>query len=1119
MLVLGVLLLAPASSAWSPPVPVPTEWVVTDADGWTHAEWDGLRDRGLEPLRQLSAGEVLVWGAHGDRPAEEAVLRGPEAKTYTVVLEPRLPGPAQHEILDLLGGREVVLAGPGSPLPSSFQVPHASLDLALAAPGVWWVEPVLPTAARNALSASVLQHGQMSGHPGWDVGLDGSGVILGVADSGIELDHGCFRDESAAIGDVGASHRKVVHVNTTIDDGDHPGQDDYRHGTHIAGTLACAMVDGDRTSGTAPAHGARLLFQDVVNESGWSEPSVDWLLAEALAHGAVIHSDSWGDATTAYTLRSAEFDLWHREVPWSLAFIAPGNNPNLFYEPANARNVVSVGGSLRDDSNDLYWSSSHGPSEEGLRGNFIVAPATSVLSAAADGNSSSFNDDMRASTGTSMSTPMAASIAGVIQQMVQEGWVRGDGEENLTIDGVSRTSGFVPSGAMIRALLALSATDLEGGQQGSESVGSAPDPLQGWGRPDLGSLVQYGMADPSPDIWIHDAFRMAEENRSALAGDWLNTSGDRPLEQVSANLWNGSGAAGPFLAHREVASWELALMPDSNLDVLLSFNQRPFGSMSDDLGLLVRRPDGAEFTSDDALEGTEAVRVKAEDLIGFDSVTIEVRAEAVGVGNHTGMLGVDGDRIGFALAARGIQRQDAVPHIPHEDRVEVNAVTKVRALYNQSRDDVELEVPGTVLLNGSLVEPYLSIERDLGSPMDLNLSLAVRGDWRGVSLIESQIQGHAAILMQCVDEGEIWKIEDGVVDIQLQGAHVPVLILPDCAENGPVWVASNLDSRIDEMGFEQMRVDLFELMDFVRNGSDNDRVTGYRVHLDLTDVQMPWWNASGVRDGAPAALQCGFTMYGLPPLPCEIAFSEGYLLSSDSRSAVLGVRFDWLWEGVPTSIELPLMILSPQPLRAVDGAAATASGAVLLSPGEVPDLVRIETTAWVPPGGWPVRISEHGQPDVLVVMEANEVLDHPTVGCGDVWVSMPTHLPPQAFDHAGMMEYEQGNVTLWVVDLSAGEMVADGDQEVMIWQSEGAGSAAFPTADLEQALLVPGPGCGVEVESPSETLPEVAASDRALFMAAGLLLAIVVTLFLAVQRARDEEQVGVPAPFGRTEEE
>ena len=38
-----------------------------------------------------------------------------------------------------------------------------------------------------------MEHNSMEAHPLWDLGLNGTGVIVGVADSGIELDHGCFR--------------------------------------------------------------------------------------------------------------------------------------------------------------------------------------------------------------------------------------------------------------------------------------------------------------------------------------------------------------------------------------------------------------------------------------------------------------------------------------------------------------------------------------------------------------------------------------------------------------------------------------------------------------------------------------------------------------------------------------------------------------------------------------------------------------------------------------------------------------------------------------------------------------------------------------------------------------
>ncbi|MDG1525825.1 MAG: peptidylprolyl isomerase [Candidatus Thalassarchaeaceae archaeon] len=642
-LVLCLLLLTPVSGAWSlpeiPDVELEEEWIVEQKEGWGHTGWVALRSEGLEPLRQISATEVLVWGDHGTYQLEvESVLRGPTADGYRVVLEPRLPSHAQWDILSTFEFEALQLAGTNSALPTSFEIHGVDPVIFDSVPGIWWVEPLLETKARNSLSSSIMENGSMNGHPGWDLGLNGSGVIIGVADSGIELDHACFSENATEIGEVGVGHRKVVLVNTSIDDGDHSGQADYKHGTHIAGTLVCDLWNGNVSDGMSPSHGARVLFQDVVNESGWSEPTVDWLLAEAVANGVVIHSDSWGDDTEAYTLRSAEFDLWHREMPWSLAFIAPGNNPSKFYEPANARNVVSVGGTLSDNSTDLYTSSSQGPTEEGLRGNFIATPAVGIISASADGNLSSFNDDMRSSTGTSMSTPLGASITAVIQQMVQDGWFTEEG--------------FVPSGPQLRALLALSSDSLP--------VGVAPDAQQGWGRPNLANIIDYD-ENSSANIWIHDSYMMNETIRMGLIDEWLAANGSRPLEQVIESKWNGSDAQGPFLKQGENTSWNLTLIPGEDLEVILSFNQRPFGAVSDDLGVSVILPNGTVIRSNESLEGTEYVHLLAADLIGVENVTIRVDASLVGIGNYSGVLGSDGDMLGFALAVKGVGGEVVVP--------------------------------------------------------------------------------------------------------------------------------------------------------------------------------------------------------------------------------------------------------------------------------------------------------------------------------------------------------------------------------------------------------------------------------------------------------------------------
>lgn len=633
-LILVVLFIAPLSSAW--PIPdfplIESEWVVVENDGWTSEEWVDLRNQGLEPLRQISETEVIVWGSFGDyQLKEEMVLRGPIADGYRVILEPRLPSIAQWDILDLFEFQNLILAGHSSAYPTTFEVFGMGSEIFDSIPGIWWVEPILKTESRSNVAADIML--ELSNSSYESEKFNGSGVIVGMADSGIELDHECFRENQTAIGDIGINHRKVIRVNSSIDDGDHPGHEDFRHGTHLAGALICDLFSG--IEGRGIAHSSQLIFQDVVNESGWSEPEMDWLLAEDLAYGAVIHSYSWGDVTEAYTSRSFLLDAWHREIPWSLAFIAPGNNPNKLYEPANARNIVSVGGTLKDNGTDLFTGSSYGPTEEGLRGNFIVTPAVGIVSAAADGNLSSFNNDMRSSTGTSSSTALGAGVTAIIQQMVQEGYFIQNGN-------------FTPSGSQLRVLLAMSAQSLEGGEQGGEYVGAAPNTMQGWGRPSLDNIAQE-------DVWIHDSYQMNESQRLEMIVDWLDNNGSKPFESIEKKMWNGSGAQGPFLKNGESVEWNLTLKNNTDFGAFLSFDQRPFGQSSDDLNLVVTLPNGTQFETNDSLEGTEGLKIDIDELGGVEWVSVEVIAKNVGIGNYTDLLGNDGDKVGFALAISGVE--------------------------------------------------------------------------------------------------------------------------------------------------------------------------------------------------------------------------------------------------------------------------------------------------------------------------------------------------------------------------------------------------------------------------------------------------------------------------------
>ena len=118
------------------------------------------------------------------------------------MLEPRLPAHAIRDIilsLDEFGLtlNHATLDVRGN-LPASLTVETTLPTLpvqTLYIPGLLWVEPVLPTHARNGQASSLIEHGALSGHPFWDVGLNGAGVVVGVADSGIDADHACFKTQ------------------------------------------------------------------------------------------------------------------------------------------------------------------------------------------------------------------------------------------------------------------------------------------------------------------------------------------------------------------------------------------------------------------------------------------------------------------------------------------------------------------------------------------------------------------------------------------------------------------------------------------------------------------------------------------------------------------------------------------------------------------------------------------------------------------------------------------------------------------------------------------------------------------------------------------------------------
>ena len=519
--------------------------------------------------------------------------------------------------------------------------------------------------------------------------LDGSGVIIAVADTGIDMDHSCFRNSTEDVGIPGYSHRKIILLNDTVDDWDNQGHQQFRHGTHIAGILACDSVDGDET-GRSLSNGSRLLVQDVVDSTGWVVPeNVDSLLAEASANGAVINSWSWGDNSINYTNRSHTIDEWTIENPWSLVFVAPGNNGGMMLEPSNAYNVVSVAASDSEENGSMWPSSSHGPDVNDRRGTLISAPGMGVVSAKADGNKSSLNNGTYAMTGTSMATPMAASFTALLQQKIEQEY------------------GYTPSAPLLRAMLASSAEGI---------TSDRPDPIQGYGRPSLDSF--------SEGLFIHDSYEVE---------DWVSIIQSRggTLDSMKSIPWNGSEAAGPFLSQNESWSEFFRPTPGEDVEIVMSYNARPMGQEIDDLRLILKTSDGrfavddkignsgysqlyySSFTTPVALnssnETTVMIRVAAEMLEDVEWIEVEVFANSISGTGQNGTLGIDGTMLGFGIAATGVSDliQNTGPSIVMNNGPLGGENYSNNFTINLTIDDVELD---NVLVEINLVNSNFTIE-------------------------------------------------------------------------------------------------------------------------------------------------------------------------------------------------------------------------------------------------------------------------------------------------------------------------------------------------------------------------------------------------------------------------
>ena len=233
----------------------------------------------------------------------------------------------------------------------------------------------------------------------WGLGYTGSGVRVGILDSGV------------------ASHPNLAVIAAMYFGDDHDNNDDCNHGTHIAG-----VIRSNHATYRGAAYESALYSAKLSN----SPPACDWTDA-AMQNAALWLRDTMGvdiisqsqnvytegDGQSADTL-FADYFVENRGVFYTVSAGNQGQGCVHVCIPADAYNIVSVGMSddkgTVTDADDVIDFDSGRQTMDGRCKPDAIAPGVDITSTNRQGG-------FDARTGTSEAAPHAAGLAAQLRQL------------------------------------------------------------------------------------------------------------------------------------------------------------------------------------------------------------------------------------------------------------------------------------------------------------------------------------------------------------------------------------------------------------------------------------------------------------------------------------------------------------------------------------------------------------------------------------------------------------------------------------------------------------------------------------------------------------------------------
>lgn len=222
----------------------------------------------------------------------------------------------------------------------------------------------------------------------WTV-TTGTGIRVAVLDSGVAMDN------------PDINPKVVARTNFTTS---RSNDDNYGHGTHVAGIVAATANNGMGVAGVCP--GCSILAGKILSDTGMGSSSglangINW----AVKNGAKVINMSLAVGAST-TLETAVNNAWNAGVVL-VAAAGNGGNTSMNY-PAAYANVIAVGATDNNDTKATF--STYGTWVD------VAAPGVSVYSTFPNHRFTLAREYNRSQgydigSGTSMSSPVVAAVA------------------------------------------------------------------------------------------------------------------------------------------------------------------------------------------------------------------------------------------------------------------------------------------------------------------------------------------------------------------------------------------------------------------------------------------------------------------------------------------------------------------------------------------------------------------------------------------------------------------------------------------------------------------------------------------------------------------------------------